>query len=96
MLLALEVEDRVDQMLEHAGSGQRAFLGDVPHQERREATPLRLGHEPRAALTHLRDGAGRGLQIWKEDRLDGIDDQRLRLDVVERRLHGVEIGLGPQ
>ena len=36
VVLALEVENGVDQMLEHARSREGALLGDVAHQERRE------------------------------------------------------------
>jgi hypothetical protein len=94
--LALEVQHRVHQMLEHARPSERAFLGDVADQERREPPALRLRHEARAALTHLGDRARRRFKIRQEDRLDRVDDQRLRLDVVERRLDGVEVGLRPE
>src|SRR6185503_21253611 len=38
--LALEIEDGVDHMLEHARAGDGAFLGDVADQHQRDAAPL--------------------------------------------------------
>ena len=45
--VALEVEHRVDQVLEHARAGERALLGDVADEEARDAA--RLGVRRRAA-----------------------------------------------
>ena len=68
MALALEVQHGVDQVLEHARPGQRAFLRDVADEERRDAAALRQRHEARAALAHLRDAAGRRLRGRAETR----------------------------
>ena len=35
--LALEIEDRIDHVFEHAGAGDGAVLGDVADQKRRQA-----------------------------------------------------------
>ena len=63
MTLALEIEDGVDQVLEHARAGQGALLRDVTDEKRGDAAPLRQGHQARAALAHLRDAARRGFQV---------------------------------
>ena len=96
VLLALEIEHGVDQMLEHARPGQRAFLGDVAHQEGGDAAPLGERHQARAALADLGDAARRRLQLGQEHGLDRVHDQRARLHVVELRLHDRQVVLRPQ
>ena len=39
--VALQVEDGIDNVLQHPRPGDRAFLGDVPHQENRDAPGFR-------------------------------------------------------
>ena len=58
--LALEIQHRIDHVLEHARAGDAAFLGDVADQEHRGAGFLGVAHQPRRALAHLADRAGRG------------------------------------
>ena len=43
--VALERQDGVDHVLEHAGPGQRAVLGDVAHQHDGAAAALGLLHQ---------------------------------------------------
>ena len=49
--LPFEINHRVNQMLQHARASDRAFLGDVPHQQ--VATPLRLAR-PVSSAAHSR------------------------------------------
>src|SRR5207244_12214554 len=58
MPLALEVEDGVDNVLEHARPGDRALLVDVAHEENRDMAALRQQHQPAGALAYLADAAG--------------------------------------
>ena len=74
---ALEVEHRVDDVLERLRSGDSAALRDVADDEDRGAGFLREAHQSRGALAHLPDVAGRALEIAGEDRLDRIDDERV-------------------
>ena len=96
MALALEVQHRVDEMLEDAGAGDGALLGDVTDEERGDARALGQRHQARAALAHLGDAAGRRLQVGQEHGLDGVDDERPRLEVVDGGLDGPEVTLRPQ
>ena len=59
LALALELQHAVHEVLEHARTGERAVLGDVPHEDHRH--PARLGqlHDPRRHLAHLPDRARR-------------------------------------
>ena len=54
---------------------------------------VRLGdaQEVDGALAHLRDTARRALHVRLEDGLDGIDDEQLRLDVLDMRLDHLEV-----
>ena len=70
MLLALEVEDRVDDVLERLGPGEAAVLGDVADEERRDVLPLGREQQLRRRLAHLADAARRGLELQREHRLD--------------------------
>jgi hypothetical protein len=74
-LVALEVEHGVDQMLEHARAGERAFLGDVPDDEARRARALARRHQHGGRLPHLADAAGRRAEPVGVQRLDGVDDR---------------------
>jgi len=57
--VALEVQHRVDDVLQHARAGQRAFLRDVAHEHHRAAARLGRARELRRAFAHMRDRAGR-------------------------------------
>ncbi len=72
--LALEVQHRVDDVLEHLRPRDRAFLRDVADQKPRGAG--RLGELQKLArrLAHLADRAGRGGEVGGEHRLDRVDD----------------------
>src|SRR5256886_15581388 len=57
--LALEVQHRVDDVLERLGTGDAAALGHVAHQEHGRSGLLGEAHEPRGAVAHLAHVAGR-------------------------------------
>ena len=44
--VAFELQDAVDEMLEHARAGDRAVLGHVPDEDGRDAELLRRAHQP--------------------------------------------------
>ncbi len=64
MGIALEIQHRVDDVLEHARSGQRAFLGHVSDQYHRDVAALGDTGQLRRAFAHLRHRAGRGSQLF--------------------------------
>ena len=51
--VALEVEHRVDEVLEHARAGERTLLGDVADQHARRPARLAVRGEQRRRLAHL-------------------------------------------
>ena len=92
--VALEVEDAVDEVLEHARAGDGALLRHVADEERRDALLLGHAQEPAGRLAHLRHGAGRGAELGRVERLDGVDDADVGLLALERRADLVEVRLG--
>ena len=57
--VALELEDAVDEVLEHARACDGAVLRHVADQDRRDAVLLRDAQQARGRLAHLSDRAGR-------------------------------------
>ena len=92
--IALEIQHRVDQVLEHARSGDGAVLGHVADDH--HAHVLRLGeaHQLRRALAQLRHGAGRGAHRGKLHGLDGVDDQQPGALLAGARQRRLEVGVG--
>ena len=94
--LAFEVEHRVDHVLEHLGAGQRAVLGDVPDEERRQIVALGREQELRRGLPHLTDAAGRRLELEREHRLNRVDDEQARAHTPDLLEDALDAGLGQQ
>ena len=94
LALALELQHAVDQVLEHAGTGQRAVLGDVPDEQHRGV--LRLGHAHQLArdLADLGDRARGARQVGGVQRLHRVDHAHVRALLLDRRDHRLQIGLG--
>ena len=92
--VALELQHAVDEMLEHARPGDRAVLGDVPDEERRDAGLLRDPQQPRRRLAHLRDRARRRADLLRPERLHRVDHADGGPLALERGAHGVELRLG--
>ena len=88
--VALEVEHRVDHVLDHLGTGDLAVLGDVADQQQRAALRLGVAHQRLRGGAHLADGAGCGLERVGPQRLDGIDDDQVGARPVGER--GQDVG----
>src|SRR6476619_6286485 len=71
--VALELQDAVDEVLEHARAGDRAVLRHVADEDRRDAQLLRRAHQAPGGLTHLRDRAGRRPDLRRIQGLHGVD-----------------------
>ncbi len=75
---ALEIQHRVDHVLQHARTGDAAFLGDVADQEHAGAGFLGVAGELGRRLAYLRHRAGRGGEQFGPDGLDRVDHQHPR------------------
>src|SRR5436190_762423 len=53
VLLALEIQDRIDDVLERLGPGQVAVLCDMPDEERGDVLPFGRKQELRRRFAHL-------------------------------------------
>src|SRR5439155_646769 len=91
--LALEIEDRVDDVLEDARPRDRALLRDVANEEDRHVLPLREFEEPRRALPQLRHPAGGRDDRVRVHRLDRVDDSEDGPHLANRLDDRAEIGL---
>ena len=74
MLLALEIQHRVDDVLERLGPGEAAVLGDVADEEGGDVLPLGREQQLRRRLADLADAARRRLELQREHGLDRVDD----------------------
>ena len=94
MRVALEIEHRVDDVLEHARAGDRALLGDVPDQDHGDAGLLGEARQLRRALAHLRDAAGCRFERLGVHRLDRVDDHDLGRAHADRADDRLELHFG--
>ena len=96
--IALEGQDHVHEVLEHAGTRQGALLRDVPDQDECRAVQLRRGGEPRRALANLCDGAGGRRDGFARHRLNGVDEHNtgLRLAPGLAELRDARLGHHPE
>src|SRR5207237_2333580 len=89
--LALEIQHRINDVLEHPRAGDGAFLIDMPDEEDRNLAALGQEHELTRALAHLADASrGRGYAAH-EHGLDGIDHRHHRPLRLELTDYGVEV-----
>ena len=90
--VAVEGEDRVDQVLDGPGPGQVAVLGHVAHQEQRGAA--RLGHAGQTldAGAHLSQAARRLAQLGFGDGLERVDHHERRVMARHGGLDRLDVG----
>ncbi len=74
--IALEIQHRVDHVLEHARAGDAAFLGDVADQHEGEIVGLGGTDQLERAGAHLGHRARRTVDGIEPHRLDRIDDHQ--------------------
>ena len=96
MSFAFEIEDRIDDMLQRLWSGDRTVFGDVADKENRDRAVLCQQQELVSYFPHLRNRAGRRFYQRRENRLDGIDDDRAGIQAVYFVEDVLKIGLGQQ
>jgi len=70
----LEVEDRVDDVLEGLGAGDAAPFGDVADEQDRGPRFLGEPHQPCSALADLPHVAGGALELFGIGGLDRVEE----------------------
>ena len=96
MGVALEIQHRVDDVFEHAGTGQRALFRHVTHQDDGHARLLGRARQLRRAFAHLRHGTGRRAERVGIHGLDRIDHHHFRLQVGQGAEDFFQLDLGLQ
>jgi hypothetical protein len=93
-VLAFQVEDGIDDVLQHARPGDGTLLGDVPNDDDGHVGAFGQVHQAGGALAHLADRAGTGGEVVEHDRLDRIDHGQGRHHGLDRGHDGAEVDLG--
>ena len=93
MLLPFKMQHTVHHVLQHLGACQGAFFVDVAHHKNGDAQALGQVHQGHGALLNLGHTAWRGVGLPVVHRLNGVHDQNIRLLLLHRRHHIVQVGL---
>ena len=88
--VAFELEHRVDHVLEDAGAGDRALLGDVADEDDGRAGLLGEAQKDARRLAHLADAARRRGEGVAVEGLHRVDDDQRRAHGGDRLDHGLE------
>src|SRR5262245_50371038 len=80
MPLALEIQNRVDDMLERLRPREVAVFGNVTDENGRNVLPFRGKQKLRGGFTDLPDAARRRLELDGKNRLYRIDDDERGLE----------------
>src|SRR5439155_6273592 len=92
--VSLELQDTVDQVLEHPRAGDRSVLRHMADEEHGDPALLRDPKKPSRRLTNLRDGPGRRPDLGRIERLHRVDHADVRPLALERRADRLELRLG--
>ncbi len=96
MPLPLHEYDGVNQVLHRLRACNGPFLRDMADDHGADPLLLRERHQPNGRFANLAEAAGRGLQIFRSDSLNGIDNQDGRSDLVGLLQNHLEGGFGEQ
>ena len=75
--IALEIENSIDDVLKRFRPGDRAFLGNVAREKYGRRGLFGKHHELGCDLPHLRNAAGCGFDLFAENGLNRIDDDKI-------------------
>ena len=90
---AFKVQHAVYHVLKHLGTRNGAFLVDVTDHKNGDPLPFGKLHQLHCTVLDLRNAAGGRLQRLVVKRLDGVNDQNIRLFLADRREHVAKAGL---
>ena len=76
--VAFKVQNRIDDVLKHAGSGESTVLCHMPHENERGTSGLGQSSQSSRTFPNLRNAARSRFQIRAVERLNGVDDNKLR------------------
>ena len=94
MLVALEVQHAVYHVLQHLRPGDGALFIDVADDKNGDILALGKLHQCQGALLYLPYSAWDTVAVLVIQRLDGVDDQHIRLFLLGAGQHVAQPGLG--
>jgi hypothetical protein len=94
--IALEIQHRIDQVLEQLRPGDAAVLGDVADEDDRAAAGLGVAHQRGRAVAQLQRRARARVGRGQLHGLDGVDHQQRRFALGRERKDGVERAVAHQ
>ncbi len=89
--IALEGQNRVDDVFQHPRSGERSLLRHVSDKNHGDVALFRHSHQCVRALPNLPDAARAGCERGVGNRLDRINDKHVRHDGIDLAEEGGEI-----
>ena len=92
MLVALELQDSIDDVLKHLRASERSLLGDVSDEDDRRTRLLGELEDASRTFTHLPHTACTRLKLVGGNGLDGVDDEDVGLNVGHVGKDLVEVG----
>ena len=90
--LALEIQNRVDHVFDHAGASDLPLFRDMPHKDDRNPAPFGECHQFMRRGADLTDRTGGGLDRIQPHGLNGIDDGKGRAFGIQRGQDVAQIG----
>src|SRR6056297_10794 len=92
--VTLEIEHRVDHVLDHLGPRNLTFLGDMTDKNHRGTGLLGEPYQALRGSPHLADRARRCIKCVRPERLNRIDNDKVRPRTIRRRRQNIsEVGL---
>ena len=82
VLVALKLKHHVDHVLEHLGPREAAFFGNMTNQGNGHMPCLGVAKKLRCRLAYLTHASCGGIQLGVVGRLDGINNQERRLELL--------------
>ena len=77
MLVAFKLQHRIHNVFQYLRSGDAAFLVDVTDENDRSAGFFGKFQQRSRTLPYLHDAAGRRINVFRRDGLDGVDDDQV-------------------
>ena len=93
VLVALKLQHRVHDMLQHFRTRQRTFFVDMPDDEEGDILLFGKLQNPRGALAHLAQAADARLHALAADSLYGVYHHHLRLQLLHIAQYAFKAGL---
>ena len=96
MSVALKIQHRIHHMLEHSGTCNSSLFGHMADDKNRNTEPFCQPQQNTSRFAHLRHAARRCADRFIVHRLDGVNDDDLRLFLLDYLLNPIQVRLTEQ